>query len=148
MGAWISHNWFDLVSAIGIIASLLFTAVSLRSETKTRRVANLLTLTAAHRDIWSIILEHPELTRVLDRSVNISLTPVTLEETVYVNIIIQHVSAAYQALKGGLSVRPDDLCEDIQSFFSLPIPNAVWAETKRLQNHDFVTFVESCRKAK
>jgi hypothetical protein len=58
-----------------------FTAVSLRSETETRRISNLLTLTEGHRDIWSIVLEHPGLARVLDASVDLSVTPVTLKES-------------------------------------------------------------------
>jgi hypothetical protein len=48
MGQWISENWFNLFSAVGIIGSLWFTAVSLRSDTKTRRIANLALQFAFH----------------------------------------------------------------------------------------------------
>ena len=44
---WLAENSFNLLSAVGIIGGLCFTAHSLRSETKTRRIANLLALTAA-----------------------------------------------------------------------------------------------------
>jgi hypothetical protein len=52
MTQWLGENWFDLFSSAGIIGGLWFTAVSLHSETKTRRVANLLTLTANYREVW------------------------------------------------------------------------------------------------
>jgi len=42
-GMW--THWLDLLNAVGVVASLLFTAFSIREETKTRRVGNLLTLT-------------------------------------------------------------------------------------------------------
>ncbi len=48
---WLAENWFTLLNVIGIVGGLFFTGHSLRSETKTRRVANLLSLTQAHRDI-------------------------------------------------------------------------------------------------
>jgi hypothetical protein len=35
---WIGKHWFDLVQSAGIIASLWFAAVSLRSDAKTKRV--------------------------------------------------------------------------------------------------------------
>jgi hypothetical protein len=55
VGEWLSHNWFDLFSSAGIIGGLWFTAVSLRSETKTRRIANLLTVTANSRRMGCIV---------------------------------------------------------------------------------------------
>ena len=65
MEAWFSENWFNLFSAVGIIGGLLFTAVSLRSETKTRRISNLLTLTQNHRELWAEMFRRPGLERVL-----------------------------------------------------------------------------------
>ena len=42
-------------------------------------------------------------------------------------------------------IKQEGLRSDICSFFSLPIPQAVWEKTKLFQNDDFVEFVESCR---
>ena len=144
MGAWIVENWFNLLSAVGITASLLFTAVSLRSETKTRRVANLLTLTQNHREIWSQLFDHPVLGRVLAPDVDLSKVPMTLDERWYANLVIQHVSSAYEAMKSGLAIKPEGLAKDVGWFFSLPIPRAVWRATEYLQNPDFVDFVSEC----
>jgi hypothetical protein len=144
MGGWLSQNWFDVLSAVGIIGGLLFTAHSLRSETETRRISNLLTLTRNHRELWSGLFRYPELGRVLDASADLSAEAITVAEHLYVNMAIQHLGSAYQALKSGLVIKPEGLSQDMRSFFSLPIPRMIWGETKALQNDDFVAFVEKC----
>jgi hypothetical protein len=146
VGAWLAENWFNVLSASGIIGSLLFTAVSLRSETKTRRIGNLLTLTDSHRDIWSNILRYPDLARVLQASARPEDQPVTENEEIYVGMVILHLSATYQAIKSGLSIKPSALREDVRLFFSLPIPLSVWNRSKRFQNDDFQGFVKDCLK--
>ncbi len=144
MGGWVAENWFNVLSGAGIVGSLLFTAVSLRSETKTRRIANLLSLTQNHREIWSDLLDHPALKRVLDNSANPEKEPMTLDERLYINMVIQHLGSAYQAIKSGLTIKPEGLKQDVRWFFSLPIPKAIWQKIRMLQNDDFVDFVEGC----
>jgi hypothetical protein len=146
IGEWISQNWFDLFSAIGIIGGLCFTAVSLRSETKTRRVANLLTITANYREVWKEFFHSPELARVIDPSADMSKQPVTLAERFFVSMIISHISSVHEALKGELLNKQEGLHRDVKSFFSLPIPKAVWTKTKLLQNQDFAAFIDSSLK--
>jgi hypothetical protein len=145
MGEWISANWFTGLSAIGIIGSLVFTAVSFRSETKTRRVANLLTLTHNHRELWSELFRNPNLARVLDPTADLSEHPIIRDETIYINLVIQHLGSAYQAMKSGLVIKPEGVSRDVRSFFSLPIPKALWEKMKVFQNDDFVEFVERCQ---
>lgn len=53
----------------------------------------------------------------------------------------------YEALKDELVTKQEGLRRDIRSFFSLPVPNAVWCCAKRLQNQDFAAFIESSLKA-
>jgi hypothetical protein len=144
--AWISQNWFNLFSAIGIIAGLWFTAFSLRSETKTRRVANLLTITANHREIWNKYLNNPELKRVLNPTADPLKRPVTDAEDLFVNMVILHTNSVYYAMSDQLVVEYEGLRRDIAQFFSLPIPKAVWNNTKLLQNQDFAAFIESSLK--
>ena len=72
----------------------------------------------------------------------------TLRESIYVGLAIQHLGSAYQAMKGGIVIQQDGLSDDDKSFFELPIPKAAWAQRKRLQNRDFVTFVEFCLERK
>ena len=144
MGVWASENWFNVLSAVGIVASLVFTAVSLRSETRIRRIGNLLTLTSNHREIWSQLFDHPSLGRVLSPTADLSKVPMTLNERWYANLVIQHLNSAFEAIKSGLAVKPDGLAKDVGWFLSLPIPQAVWKAIKLLQNEDFAEFVEAC----
>jgi hypothetical protein len=146
VGEWISSNWFNFLSAVGIIGSLLFTAVSLRTETKARRIGNLLNLTDSHREVLSQLVGNPHLSRVLDASADLSKHPVTGDERLCVTIIIQHLNSTFEALKAGLVIKPEGLRKDVGAFLSLPIPDTVWQNLKALQNDDFVEFVDSCVK--
>ncbi len=68
-GDWLSQNWFNILSSVGIIAGLWFTAFSLRADAKTRRVANLLTIVTNHREIWKVFLNDKSLERIRDPTV-------------------------------------------------------------------------------
>lgn len=144
MSAWVLENWFDLLSAVGIIGGLLFTAISLRSETKTRRIANLLTITANHREIWKQFLNRPDLARVLDANADVIKQPVTRSEEIFVNLVVQHIAGVYYAMNDELVVKVEGLRRDVAEFFLAPIPAAIWEKTKRMQNDQLVAFVESC----
>lgn len=146
MGQWLAENWFELFSSLGIISGLWFTAVSLRSETKTRRIANLLTITANYREVLKGFYNSPELARVIDPTANVAKKPVTPAEDFFVLMIISHISSVYEALKDELVTKQEGLRRDVRSFFSLPVPNAVWTKTKLLQNQDFAAFIESSLK--
>lgn len=146
MEQWLVENWFNLISTIGVVGGLVFTAVSLHSETKTRRVANLLTVTANYSAIWKEFLEHPNLARVLDARADVHRCPVTHEEEIFVNMIIHHVSTVYNAMHDELLLKLEGSRLDIAQFFSLPVPKAVWSKTKLLQNQDFAAFIESSLK--
>jgi hypothetical protein len=146
MGQWLTENWFNLFSSVGIIGGLWFTAVSLHSETKTRRVANLLTITANYREVWKEFFGTRELVRVIDPTANPAKKPVTLAEEFFVNMVISHTSSVYEALKDELLTKQDGLRRDVKSFFSLPVPKAIWNNTKLLQNLDFAAFIDSSLK--
>lgn len=145
---WLADNSFNLLSAIGVIGGLCFTAVSLRSETKTRRVANLLTITANHREIWKVFLTDEKLVRVTDALADTTKQPITEVERAFVTFVIMHMSSVFYAMSDQLVVKVEGLRRDIAQFFSLPIPREVWDKIKVLQNDEFAAFVESCRNWK
>lgn len=142
---WLANNTFNLLSVLGVIASLCFTATALRSEIKTRRVANLLAVTANHREVWKVFLKDKRLTRIRDRTADLTKQPITDAERVFVNLVIQHVNSVYWAMHDQLVVKVEGLRRDIAQFFALPIPREVWERLKQFQNDEFVAFVESCR---
>lgn len=142
---WISNNWFVLLQSAGISGGLLLTTVSLRDDVKARRVTNLIYMTQHHREIWSQLYTRPELSRVLDPSVNVKLNPVTKEEELFISLLILHLNSSFQAMKVDVLVKPEGLRRDVHMFFSLPVPKAVWETAKTFQDEDFVRFVEMHR---
>ena len=136
------------LNAVGVVGGLFFTASALRSEAKTRRVANLLTITKNHRNIWADFYRNPELARVLDTAADVAKKPVTREEEIFVNLVILHTNSVFYAMKDELVVKLEGLRRDVWWFFSLPIPMAVWERAKVVQNDAFVEFIEQCRNWK
>ena len=142
IAVWIQLHWLDLLQSIGIVSGFVFTAVTLRADTKVQRLANLIDFTKQHREIWTHLYSKPELARILETRLDLDKRPITNNEELFVSFIILHLSAFQEALKQRLLISPDGLRQDIRDFFSLPIPNAVWQKLKPLHDKDFVAFVE------
>lgn len=152
MGQWLADNFFNIVTTV-CGTGLWFTAFSIRKdaqarkeETKARKVANLLAITANHREIWKEYLNNSNLARVREATVDLAQKPVTLAEESFVDLVISHTSSVFEALKDDLLTSQEGLRLDVRSFFSLPIPNAVWTKTKLLQNRNFAAFIDSSLK--
>jgi hypothetical protein len=141
---WLQINWGNLVSSIGA-AGLIFTAVALHREANARRVGNQFELTKQHREIWTQLYVQPELKRILDPAADLRQRPVTVEERLFVTLLILHLASAYRARRFGMVLSPEELRADISSFFGLPIPRAVWEQSQKFQDRDFVAFVENYR---
>jgi len=148
ISGWLADNSFNLLSAVGIIGGLWFTAIAFRSETKTRRVANLLSVTANHREIWKLYLNDKQLVRVLDPVADTRNQPITPAERLFVVMMILHINTVYSATQNELVVKLEGWRRDIADFLSLPIPRDVWEKIKASQNDDFAAFVEACRNWK
>ena len=146
MRQWLVENWFNLFSSAGIIGGLCFTAVSLHSETKTRRIANLLAITANYREIWKECFRNPDLSRVLDPLADVARQPVTSTEELFVGLIISPVNSVFYATSDELVVKWECLRRDVGLFLSLPVPHAVWQRVKPLQNQDFAAFIDASLK--
>ena len=152
MSAWLTENWLNIVTVV-FGSGLWFTAYSIHKDTqirkeevKARKVANLLAITANHREVWKIFLYRKNLERVRDSSADIVKHPITHAERVFVNLVIQHVNSVYYAMSNQFVVEYEGLRRDIAQFFSLPIPKSVWNKIKQFQNEDFVKFVDDAMK--
>ena len=110
-------------------------------EARARRVGNLIRLTEQHRDLWERMYSQPELARILDPGADLARMEVTVQEEMFVIFIILHLSSTYYAIRSGVFQKPHGLRKDIERFFSLPIPRAVWDKVKTLQDAPFVNFV-------
>ena len=148
IGEWFLQNWFNLFSVIGVIGGLTFTAISVRSDTETRRIGNLLTLTNNQRQLLQVFYQKLELSRILDSSADTESLTVNRGEKIYTSALIQHLASTFRAMKSDLTVKPEGLRRDVREFFSLPIPKVVWEDVRNFHDSDFVIFVEKCLKEK
>jgi hypothetical protein len=146
MEQWLAENWFDAVSTVGIVGSLWIAILSLRADAKAKRVSNLIALTRNYLEIRKEHAHNPKLVRVDDPTADVSKQPVTGAEESFVCMVINQASSAYETLKDDLLVKQEGQRLDVKSFFSLPVPNAVWTKVKTLQNPDFAAFIDSSLK--
>ena len=144
VAVWLANNWFTLLQSLGIIAGLLFTALSLRRNTKARKASDLLTLTKHHRELWSDVYQRPELRRILSTDVDLIGSPITVAEQEFLNVAIVHFNTGWLLAREGALLNMDGLKGDVRGFFSLPIPKAVWNQTRQNRDAKFLGFVESC----
>jgi hypothetical protein len=149
VGEWLSQNWFYILSTVIGFGGLWFAAFSIRKaaqaqeeEAKARRISNLLAITANHRELWKECFHNSKLARVIDPAANVAKQPITSAEEIFMSMAISHTSSTYEALKDELVTKQDGFRRDVKSFFSLPVPRAVWIKTKLLQNQDFAAFIE------
>ena len=94
------------------------------------------------------MIDKPNLLRVLSADAKLDIKPVTLEERIFVNLIILHLTAVMAAISGRVHEQPAGQDEDLREFFSLPIPNKVWNDSKRFREPEVVAYVESLLKMK
>ena len=139
---WLGENWTHLLEATGIISGLWFSVLTMRWDERATRVSNLLTLTREHRELWLEFYRHPELARVMDAKADLHRLPVTMDEALFVKLLIQHLHAAYQAMRNGVFIEVEGMRADVRAFIALPIPHALWPGLRPLQNRDFVAFVD------
>lgn len=140
---WLDNHGFDLLEAVGIIASLVFSAVSFRRSHQSRRISNLISLSQAHREIWhKFVANSAQLSRIRDPEVDLSREPVSASEEVFVVAVIQHLGVVFRSTKIDLTVKPEQLERDVLQFFKFPVPRAVWEKSKKYQDSDFVEFVQ------
>ncbi len=144
---WLGRHWLDLIQTAGIVFGLLATAHSIREETRSRKVGNALALTQNHRELWSLLIQTPSLKRVLDREVNLKRAPPTLEEQLFVQMLILHIRTALKARETALEFADEDLAADVQRLFELPILKAVWRKIKPLQSADLADLIEGKRRS-
>jgi hypothetical protein len=141
---WLHDNWFSFLQSVGIAGSLVFTAISVRQNSKDRDTKDLLTLAALHRDLWGDLNRRPELQRIREREVDFVAKPMTSSEAEFLNLAIVHFYTGWLLAKRGAWPSLRALTPDVQGFFSLPIPKTVWQATRETRDPKFVKFVEKC----
>jgi len=74
--------------------------------------------------------------------VDVLSAPPTVAEREFLNSVIVHFQTGWWIARCGGLINLTELRSDARSFFSLPLPLAVWEDTKVVRNRRFVKFVE------
>ena len=139
---WVAQNGQDVLQAAGIIAGLAFTAHGLHTDTRSRQIQTLITLTEQHRDIWEEVSKHPALARIMDRHVDLRDRPITPEEARFVGFVILHIHCWFRAQLAGEVVPIEAFERDLRALFALPVAAHVWEQRRSYLDRDFVEFVD------
>jgi hypothetical protein len=140
---WFSAQGHDWIQSVGIVGGLVFTALALRADTKSRRAENLIRITENHRDLWTRFDAVPTLRRVLDPHPDLDAQPITHEEARFVQFMILHLHTTFHLARSGLYQQPKSIKDDVRSLLTFPVPRNVWGALKAFQDQEFVEFVES-----
>lgn len=142
--AWLKENWFLLLQSLGISGGLLFTALSLRADVRARRTSDFLALAEHHRQLWDEIHQRPELARVMAEEADLANGPITVAEENFLNSVIVHFNTGWLIAREGALLTLEGFSRDVGTFFTLPLPRAVWNQTTAGRDPRFVAFVEAC----
>lgn len=139
---WFASNWAAAIGALGIIASLLFSAITTREDCRARQVANLLALDERHRALWREAEQRQDLKRILSGQVEDLSQPISPEEELFIRRIVLHFETGWRLVRLMHCTELDALAQDAADLFQCPLPRAVWERTKKYRNSKFVRFVE------
>lgn len=141
---WWWQHWHEVLEAVGIVGSLIFTGVSLRHDLQARKIAEYLTQATQHRRLWGQLHRRPGLRRVLEPDRDVVEEPLSMEERRYLELVVTHFHTSWLIAGAGHSLVPlNVLAVDAGHLFSLPAPAAAWTDVRRAYQEEFVIFVES-----
>jgi hypothetical protein len=144
---WLGGHGFDLLQTTSVVVGLFATVHTIRADTNERRIENLFALTSAHRELWMKLYDKPTLARVLSDEVNLRREPPSLEEELFVHLLILNLRASFKARLAGMEFDDDAVAADIRQFFAHPIPREMWEKSKVYQDPEFISFVERSLKS-
>lgn len=141
---WLKDNWFIYLQSLGIAGSLIFTALSLRRDTKARTISDFLAVTELHRELWSEVHRRPDLARVLLKEADLIRQPASPAEQEFLNTVFVHFYTGWLLSRHSVMATEAALAVDVKDFFSRPLPRQVWNETKSARDPRFCAYVEGC----
>jgi hypothetical protein len=140
--SWGAAEWSELIQNAGIVGGLGLSVVAFALDRRARRADALFRLTDRHGVLWSELLTNAALARVLDAKADVASEPPTPLEVMHLTKLVLHLNAAFRMYRAHILKEPEGLTLDIQTFFALPVPRAAWQTIRRMQDRDFVAFLE------
>lgn len=132
-----------LLAAFGLLLNAYATLKNIRS----RKLLNYQEIIKSHRELWKLTLDDTgKFSRILVPDLNLCASPVSPEERRFVSLLLLHMTSAFYFAKHSDIVRIEKLREDVWDVMSMPIPRAVWLESRHYFNRDFVKLIERPRR--
>lgn len=139
-----------MLQSVGIIGGLLFTAKTIRDDTKCRcdaikerKVSNILAFAARHQSLWSDLNQREELKRILQEQDDFLIGGVTPAEVGYLRQQAVQFEAGWEIAALTQPEGLELLALDTANFFSRPLAHLVWEKVKIFRNPRFVELVEA-----
>lgn len=132
-----------LLEPVAIVAGLGFSSWTAWRLACVHQISTLVAITKSHRELWSRLYESPELARVTDPRAKLKEKPVSLEERVFVLLLVLHAYSVFEAGRLRVLRRPPRQDEDLAAVFSSPVARFVWEETRDYQDPRFRAYVDS-----
>ena len=141
--SWLEQNWVNLAQTLGIVFSTLLAATAFGRETRARKLGYFLTLAQQHRELWGEAHRRPELARIFQTDADLVAIPLSVAEQEFLNLVIVHCQTGWLFSDHAAFLSRKSIFKDAGVFFSLPLPRAVWNQTKNARDPDFVQFIEA-----
>ncbi len=138
---FLQHHWFNMAQTIFLALSFYLAVRSSKDDKDRQRIDHLYTHLEIYQKNREILAKHPKLISNLKRTPT-KRKPVTDEEYYFVQQTIFQLYITFEAIEAGHLSNSSGLQRDIQSYFNLSIPKAVWKEAKKFHEEDFVDYVE------
>jgi hypothetical protein len=133
--SWLVANWPDLITAAGVMGTLWLGIRTANRESLERTAER-------HANLWMQMTQQQSLHRILKKDADLSAKPVTVEEEEFINLVILLFLTGWRNARTGGLISLSELSNDVGGFLSLPLPRAVWENTKGSRNPRFVEFIE------
>jgi hypothetical protein len=140
--SWFEGNWPNAITTLGVIGSLWIGIWTGQRELEKGKRESLERAAERHDKLWTQMSEQPSLHRILQEEVDLLAKPVTVEEEEFLNLVIVLFLTGWRNAKAGGIITLKELSGDVGSFFSRPLPHAVWEKTKLTRNPKFVRFID------
>jgi len=132
-----------ILEPIAILAGLGFSSWTAWRLACVHQISTLVAITKSHRELWGRLYESPELARVTDPRAMLTEKPVTLEERLFVLLLILHAYSVFEAGRLHVLRRPPRQDEDLAAVFSSPVARLVWQEAREYQDPRFRSYLDA-----
>lgn len=140
---YIINNAGNIIQSLGVILTLLFTAVQIRTANKINKFNTVMAIAQAHKELWSKTLDNTDLARfnLPDDKIDITSTPVNEAEEMFAILIISHMNMVYHANRMGIFPLSDAQTSGMVELINSPIVKKVWTDIIPYQEIGYVKFM-------